>query len=40
MIKATTIRITAKSGLPSENPPIINDTIPRIIINTEASFDV
>ena len=40
MIKATPIRIAAKSGWPSENPPRIKDTIPRIIINTEASFDV
>ena len=40
MIKATPIRIAAKSGWSSENPPRIKDTIPRIIINIEASFDV
>lgn len=40
MIKAMPIRIAAKSGWPSENPPRIKDTIPRIIIKTEASFDV
>ena len=40
MIKATPMRIAAKSGCVSENPPRANAIIPRIIINTEAIFDI
>ena len=40
MIKATPIRITAKRGWPIENPPRANEIIPKIIINTEAIFDI
>ena len=40
MIKDTPIRIAAKIGCPMDNPPIANDIIPRIIINTEAIFDI
>lgn len=38
-IRATPIRIAAKSGLVIENPPRANDMIPKIIINTEIIFD-
>lgn len=40
MIKATPMRIAAKSGWVSENPPRANEIIPKIIINTEAIFDI
>ncbi len=40
MIKATPIRIAAKIGCPIENPPKAKDSIPKIIINTEAIFDI
>ena len=40
MIKPTPIRIVAKSGLPRDNPPRANDTIPKIIINIEATLDI
>ncbi len=39
MIRATPIRIAAKSGLLSDNPPRMNDIIPKSIINTEAILD-
>ena len=39
IIRATPIRIAAKSGLVSEVPPRANAIIPRIIINIEAIFD-
>ena len=39
MIRATPIRIAAKSGLVSEVPPRANATIPKMIINIEATFD-
>ena len=39
IIKATPIRIAAKSGLLSEVPPRINAIIPKITINIEAIFD-
>ena len=39
MIRATPIRIATKRGLSSENPPRINEIIPKIIINIEAIFD-
>ena len=40
MIKPTPIRIAAKIGWLNDNPPRANDIIPRIIINTEAIFDI
>ena len=40
MIKPTPIRIVAKSGLPRDNPPRANDTIPKTIINIEATLDI
>ena len=39
IIRATPIRIAAKSGLVSEVPPRPNAIIPKIIINIEAIFD-
>ena len=38
-IRAIPIRIAAKSGLVSDVAPRTNATIPKIIINIEASFD-
>lgn len=39
-IKATPIRIAAKSGWPIESPPRAKDIIPKIIMNIEAIFDI
>ena len=40
MIKDNPIRIAANIGLLSENPPRANAIIPKIIISTEAIFDM
>ncbi len=40
MIRDSPIRIAANNGLARENPPRMNDIIPKIIINTEAIFDM
>ena len=40
MIKATPIRIIAKRGCSIENPPRAKEIIPKIIISTEAIFDI
>ena len=39
IIRATPIRTAANTGFVSEVPPRINATIPKIMINIEASFD-
>ena len=40
IIRLTPIRIAAKSGLVSDNPPRANAIIPKIIINIEAIFEM
>ena len=40
MIKPTPMIIGAYNGWPIESPPKANDTIPKMIINTEAIFDI
>lgn len=40
IIKPTPIKIAAKSGWSIENPPRAKDIIPKMIINTEAIFDI
>ncbi len=39
-IKPTPMSIGAYNGWPIESPPKANDTIPKMIINTEAIFDI
>lgn len=39
MIRDTPIRIAAKIGLVSDNPPRMNAIIPKSIINTDAILD-